>query len=217
MDQVDLHQLSRDVATDPISLIDDLLYSAETQTQSPRRKPQNTIETQTDDLPYQPHHSPIKPHRFDPGDWSKSKIYALVKSILELPAENKLVAAKALEKEFLDHKSLGIFTEEEASYNSSLLRKRLENDEAQMDEFFLKEMFHKSKKTVEVLAGCLQLNRSKFEQEDIFAQLQMEKSKKAEGGHVDVPSTSIVLLHSAYKEININTVIILLLRCKRLY
>ena len=155
--------------------------------------------------------------KFDPGDWAKSKIYKLVKKIIELPAENKLSAAKVLEQEFLDHKALGIFTEEEASYNSSLLRRQLENDEIQMDEFFLEELFYKAKKTVEVLAGCLQLNRSKFEQEDILAQLQMEQSKQAEGGHVTVPSTSIVLLHSAYKEISMNTVIILLLRCKRLY
>lgn len=38
MDQVDVHQMSRDVATDPISFIDDMLYSAETQTYSPRKK-----------------------------------------------------------------------------------------------------------------------------------------------------------------------------------
>ena len=45
----------------------------------------------------------------------------------------------------------------------------------------------------------------------------MEKSKATTTGQVTVPATSIVLLHNVYKQVNINTVIMLLLRCKKLY
>lgn len=45
----------------------------------------------------------------------------------------------------------------------------------------------------------------------------MEKSKSATTGQVTVPATSIVLLHNAYKQVNVDTVIMLLLRCKKLY
>lgn len=71
-----------------------------------------------------------------------------------MPPENKLKLAKQLEAEFLDHEALGILTEEEASYTSSLLRKRCESEEP-FNEAFLDELFLKAKKTVEVLAGYL--------------------------------------------------------------
>ena len=197
IEEVDLQQFAREVkeaACDPIGFEEEEkveeklpvpVISTETQTIEPEKKvpmhmQTQTIEpeviepldmhTQTEEPELDPVPSPLKDQKFEASDWCKSGLYKLVNDIRQLPPENRLKQAKLLEAEFINHGALGILTEEEASYTSSLLRKRCESEEP-FNEDYLDELFLKAKKTVEVLAGYLQLNRAKYEDDDIFAQL----------------------------------------------
>jgi hypothetical protein len=144
-------------------------------------------------------------------DWAKSRVFQLVQDLLSLKVENKLEVAKELENRFCNPDNADIFTEDESSYNYSLLRKRSQHADEPYDQEILEELFNKSKRTVEVLSEHLLLSRN-GQIEDIVDQLQLEKEHPACG-----PNTSIVLMHTVYRDINIQTVIKLLLRCKKLY
>lgn len=60
-------------------------------------------------------------------DWKNSSVYTLVYDLMNLPAANRVQRAKDIDKQFLDPEALDIFTENEASYNAMLLRKRDEH------------------------------------------------------------------------------------------
>ena len=92
-------------------------------------------------------------------DWYTARIYKLVYDLMNLAPQGKLAAAKLLEKEFMDPVELDIFTEEEASYNAMLLRKKDEHNEEPYDEVILSELFKKSKKTIESLSEYLLLSK----------------------------------------------------------
>lgn len=57
-------------------------------------------------------------------DWKNSKVYKHVKELMNLPNVGKRQAVIELEKRFLDPEMIDIFSENEASYNAMLLRKR---------------------------------------------------------------------------------------------
>jgi hypothetical protein len=57
-------------------------------------------------------------------DWKNSKVYKHVKELMNLPNVGKRQAVVDLEKRFLDPELIDIFSENEASYNAMLLRKR---------------------------------------------------------------------------------------------
>ena len=77
-----------------------------------------------------------------------------------------------LESAFLDANKLGIFTEEQASYNASLLRKQGNIKDEPMDSSRLDDLFVKSKRTVEVLSDYLMLNKYGQVQDDIVALME---------------------------------------------
>ena len=57
-------------------------------------------------------------------DWYDTKVWNLVNDIMKLPLKEKYEATKELEKKFMDQEELDIFSEQEASYNAMLLRKK---------------------------------------------------------------------------------------------
>lgn len=59
-------------------------------------------------------------------DWSLSKIYQMVKAMSTLTTKNKLKRAKALEEEYFNPEKTDIFTEDEAVYNASIIRKKIQ-------------------------------------------------------------------------------------------
>lgn len=61
-------------------------------------------------------------------DWYDASICKLVNDLMDLPPENRFKVAKELDLAFLDPEALEIFSEQEASYNASLLRKREKHD-----------------------------------------------------------------------------------------
>lgn len=102
---------------------------------------------------------------------------------------------------------MNIFTEDEAVYNFTILRKRDEHVDETYDEVVLDELFTKSKRTVEVLSEILLLSKNQvFADGDIIESMQHSPAAQ-----------SIVLWSSTYQQVNITTVIKLLLRCKKLY
>lgn len=144
-------------------------------------------------------------------DWSKSRIYQLVLDLMSLPPVNRLETAKELELHFCNPAKLQIFTEDESTYNFSLLRKRDQHSSEPYDEEILGELFSKAKRTVEVLSEHLLLTAG-TEDHDAIDQVQADKENPAAG-----PANSIILMHQVYKKVTINSVIKLLLRCKKLY
>jgi len=68
--------------------------------------------------------------------------------------------AKELEAKFCNPVNLDIFTEDESSYNYSLLRKRDQHADEPYDVLILEELFNKSKRTVEVLSEHLLLSNN---------------------------------------------------------
>ena len=87
-------------------------------------------------------------------------MYQLVRDLLKLPSLNRLSIARDLELHFIDYDSLDVFSEDEAGYNYSLLRKRDAHTEEPYDDQILEMLFTKSKRTVEVLSECLLLSKN---------------------------------------------------------
>lgn len=167
------------------------------------------------------HEEPPKEEEAPPRDWYQSGVHKLVLELMALPKAGQREAAKRLETEFCNPDKLDIFTEDEAGYNASLLRQKGINnvqaaqDEAHDDEL-LEALYHKATRTVELLSEHVLL--STLTQEEIMAAVQeallnssMVTREAAVGG------SSIVLAHEDYKKVGVDTVIKLLLRCKKLY
>ena len=89
--------------------------------------------------------------------------------LLTLPPENRLEIAKKFEEKFCNPESVDIFTEDEAGYNFSMIRKRDTFNEETFDEHVLEELFYKAKRTVEVLSPHLLLSHGLLD--DIVDQL----------------------------------------------
>lgn len=136
-------------------------------------------------------------------DWKETEIYELVQAILNLPPKNKNKKIKELESKFFNPKKVDIFTEEESVYNDSLLRKKSHNEfklkDDQYEEFILDELHQKAKRTVLVLSDHLQLNYT------IFEEITSPKN------------VTQILLTKTYAQSDINSVIKLLIRCRKLY
>ena len=76
-----------------------------------------------------------------------------------------MAKAKQLEKVFCDPIKLDLFTEEEAKYNATLLKKRCERGGegdviGKGDQSILEELYKKARRTVEVLSEHLLLSIS---------------------------------------------------------
>ena len=137
-------------------------------------------EAATDPIDFGPRKRPTSPprprvkkrpvaKRVDP-DWFYTNLYKHIKGIYALPAAQRHKVDE-LEKQFFNPKGLDIYTEDEAKFHSSTLRKRVseradlleKNDkeygqlEEAVDAGYLQEVHTKAKKTVEVLSEHLEL------------------------------------------------------------
>ena len=150
-------------------------------------------------------------------DWARSKLFKLVKELVNLPAKNRLARAKELERDFCNPENADIFTEEEAGYNASLLRKGGSRGQAGSKETYdadlLVLLYKKARRTVEVLSDHLLLSTASVE-EDIADQLEKQNPSSPKSAE---KRTSIILRKHLYQRVTINTVIMLLLRSKKLY
>lgn len=70
----------------------------------------------------------VKPRIYVETDWAETPIYTLVTKLLALDSKDKISESKAMLESFLNPEGHDIFTEEEASYYSSLLRRQGSTD-----------------------------------------------------------------------------------------
>ena len=109
-------------------------------------------------------------------DWANSNLYQLVKHISSLPDEqNKQQLTKQIEYEFLNPEKLDIYTEDEAKYQSSLLKKRNQSIDDNYDEMMY-VMFYKAQRTVEILSDVLLLKTN--QQNNYFSEINMKSTMK---------------------------------------
>ena len=130
-----------------------------------------------------------------------------------------------MEKQFFNPKGFDIYTEDEAKYHASTLRKRVseradlleKNDkeygqlEEAVDAGYLQEVHTKAKKTVEVLSEHLELQHVLMD--------DLESPAKADNNAIPngLKRQSTILLNQQYNDHGVNTVIKLLVRCRRLH
>jgi hypothetical protein len=65
-----------------------------------------------------------KPRMYNETDWTETPLFDLVRKLMKLDDKNKLAESKVLLEDFLNPNNLDIFTEEEASYYCSFLRRQ---------------------------------------------------------------------------------------------
>ena len=138
-------------------------------------------------------------------------------------------ATKVIERRFLNPQKVDIFTEEEAGYNASLLRRNTQQQRRRRDQLdvdgesdmldphdavLLDGLYGKAKRTIQLLSDHLFISR--FAHEDLFGQASINEPGGASGQPMS-PKMSIILLNEEYRSANVHTVIKLLLRCKILY
>ena len=160
---------------------------------------------------------PRKPQPVD-ADWAYSRLFGLVEKLVNLPPEDRVEAAQNLETHFCDAGNLDIFTEAEANYNASLLRKRAARQSGVQEPFkadVLEEVYQKARRTVEVLSERLLLSTGGTE--DMVDQLQLEKQQSSATSPLNATTASLILLKNMYKRVNINNVLKLLIRSKKMY
>jgi hypothetical protein len=111
--------------------------------------------------------------------------------------------------DFLNPDRIDIFTEEEASYNASFLRKKGQEalGDTQYDEIILEELYQKSKRTIEVLSEILMLSDG---QEELLLETRANVISP-------MSVSSKILNKPIYSKVDKETVLTLLFRCKRLY
>ena len=131
-------------------------------------------------------------------DWEKSRLYAVVL---------KIGQKRLLEHELFNPEHIDIFTEEEACYNASFLRKKGQFGDTQYDEIILDELYQKSKRTVQVLSDIMMLSEG---HEDLL------EFRASVASPMSVLSSKI-LQKESYLRVDKETVLTLLFRCKRLY
>ena len=83
---------------------------------------------------------------------------------MQLPQPNKLERAKMLENEYINPENLDIFTEEEASYQASILRVRQSKDNTYYDEDILNEIYKKTRQTIKLVSYNVLQNKIYFEE-----------------------------------------------------
>ena len=131
---------------------------------------------------------------------------------MNLPPAKRLEATRRLEKEFQNPDGIDVFTEEEAGYNASLLRQKgIHASEEEAHHDLLDALYHKAKRTVELLSEHLLL--SKLSQEELGLDPSLDGGNRGAA----LAGSSIVLRHDDYNCVGVETVILLLLRCKKLY
>ena len=166
--------------------------------------------------PPAPQLPPRKPQPVD-TDWAYSKLFDLVEKLVNLGPENRVEKAQNLETHFCDADNLDIFTEEEANYNASLLRKRASRQSGAQEPFkadVLEEVYQKARRTVEVLSERLLLSTGT---EDVVDQLRLGEQQSSATSPLNAATASLILLKNMYKRININNVLKLLIRSKKMY
>ena len=132
-----------------------------------------------------------------------------------------------MERQFFNPRSLDIYTEDEAKFHASTLRKRVseradllaQNDadygnlEEAVDASYLSEVHGKAKTTVEVLSEHLELQHVLLD--DLDSPDKRSTNKDNLPGSLKQVST--ILLNQQYMDQGVNTVIKLLVRCRRLH
>lgn len=142
----------------------------------------------------------------------------MVVEFMSLPQQNRIKLSKRVEKKYFNPFHLDIFSEEETNYNASLLRKKREaKDDQAYDQMQLEDLNKKARHTIQVLSDFLLL--SVASEDDVIDQLQIEKEQTSNPLQPICKGqrTSIILLNNIYSRVNVDNIIKLLLRCKRLY
>lgn len=90
-----------------------------------------------------------------------------------------------------------IFTEQEAKYNLTLLKKQASSSmKHEFDEHSLQDTYERACRTIEILSEHLLLSKKK--QQDIFGQLERQNTQGS-----SAHKHSIILLNDIYKKVTI--------------
>ena len=146
----------------------------------------------------------------------------MVKALLNLPPKGRLQRARTIEKEFFNPHSIDIFTEDEAAYNAHLLRKqhqKCDGTEARDDDYHivLNAAHEKGRRTLQVLISHILNNANNEEAIDEASIFLQQPSIDHTISPLNSSMKKNILSRKNYLKVNSNTVIKLLLRCKKLY